>query len=132
MVNPLKQALAEYLGRHAVGHPRLGKPPVGVSVTEAAPRFCVGLTFTYRAGARYCCAAPACLFTPDWGRLRHLLRERGLQVEPPLRVFLRCVYERGARFAVDPADPKPVYQPIEEGRTSEHIVDELDGWDPAR
>ena len=54
----------------------------------------------------------------------------GAGVQRPLRVFLRCVYERGARFAVNPADPQPAYQAIEECWTSEHIVDVVDGWDP--
>src|SRR5689334_5156744 len=125
MVKPVKQALADYFGLDASGRRRPGKPPVGIGVWEAAPRFCLGLTLTYRAGGRYCCPVPACLFTPDWDRLRHLLRERGVQVEQPLRVLLRCVYERGARFARNPADRNPVYEPIEQGQTSEHVVDEV-------
>src|SRR5437773_2720204 len=111
MRKQVKKALADYFCHDAGGHRRVKKAPVGVSVTEAAPRFCVGLTFTYRAGSRYCCTVPACLFTPEWGRLRDLLRSRGVVVEQPLRVLLRCVYERGAQFAVNPADPNAVYQP---------------------
>jgi hypothetical protein len=90
----VKKALVGYFTHDLDGHRRLHKPSVGVSVTLAAPRFCVGMTLTYRAGMRYCCTAPMCQFSPVWGRLRELLQANGVAVEHPMRIFLHCVYER--------------------------------------
>jgi hypothetical protein len=130
MRKSIKKALIAYFTKDADGHRRCRKAPFGITVSDAALRFSIYLTLTYKAGSRYCCTAPACAFFPDWEDLKQRLREEEVEAAYPLRIYLRCVYERGARIAAVPSDAGTDYQPIEQGWESYHVVDEVDGWDP--
>jgi hypothetical protein len=130
MRKKLKQALQAYLLTDSEGRRRHRRAPLGVSVTDAAVRFSISLTLTYRAGHRYCCSSPACAFHPNWEYLKERIGKAGIEVEQPLRIFLRCIVERGALFATDPGLAQTCYEPVEEQSESQHVVDELEGWDP--
>ena len=97
----LTQALVAYLTRPGA------RCSYGVGVSEvAADRKGLVLVLTFRSGQRYCCPEPGCHFGPlfraDWDRLRSLAREAGVELASPLTIPLRCVYEGGALFAIDP------------------------------
>jgi hypothetical protein len=93
MLKQIKKALIAYFTEDANGRRVLRKPPLGVSVSDAALRFTVSMKLTYRAGSRYCCTMVPCHFHPDWEELRRQLRKEGVDVNHPLRIYLRCVYE---------------------------------------
>jgi hypothetical protein len=130
-MNEVKKALIEYFTYGIDGRRLRSKAPFGVSVSDAKLCFNVALTLTYRAGEKYCCTAEGCAFSPDWTRLRECLRSHGIEPEHPIRILLRCVFERGARFAVRPGDRNPVYEPLAQARVTEHVIDEIEGWSPA-
>src|SRR5262245_59199440 len=114
MLHQAKQALVDYFTRDARGRRRHPEPPVGIGVEGAEPReckegkrYCMDVILVYRAGSRYCCSAPPCLFSPVWDDLRRHLKRHGLPMDDPIQIRLRCLYETGALIAANHGADRP-------------------------
>lgn len=119
----MKKAVKKALGKYFSG--RNTKSDVGIGVSEAVPRFVLGVTLVYRAGRRYCCTSPACLFHPDWTQLRESFADQGVTPTHPIRIYLSVRYERGAKIGQTPNETS-----VEAEWTDTAVIDEIEGWNP--
>lgn len=93
----------------------------------------ISLTLVFRSGHRYCCQASSChhglQFRSGFDHLRDCFQEEGAEIGKPMRIRLRCIYERGALFAVNPSDAHPAYESTEKGFELVEVYNEAEASD---